>query len=176
VKDENGDLLADSHNISYRWKKYLSQLLTVHNVRDVRQSEVNTAEPLIPGASGLEVEIATAKLKKHKSPGRGLIPAELIKAGGEIFLPAIHKLINSIRGRQKFPSQCNNYRGVSLLSTLCTILSNILSSKLSPYIDEIIGAHQCGFRRNKLTIDQNFCIRQILEKKCDTMRHYISNS
>jgi hypothetical protein len=32
VKDENGDLLADSHNILYRWKNYFSHLLNVHNV------------------------------------------------------------------------------------------------------------------------------------------------
>jgi hypothetical protein len=37
IKKENGDLLADSHNILNRWKKYLSQLLNVHNVSDVRQ-------------------------------------------------------------------------------------------------------------------------------------------
>jgi hypothetical protein len=30
VKDENGDLLADSHNILNRWKNYFSQLLNVH--------------------------------------------------------------------------------------------------------------------------------------------------
>jgi hypothetical protein len=31
--------------------------------------------------------------------------------------------------------------------------------------DEIIGDHQCGFRRNRSTTDQIFYIRQILEKK-----------
>jgi hypothetical protein len=35
VKDENGDLLADSHSVLNRWKKYFSQLLNVHNVCDV---------------------------------------------------------------------------------------------------------------------------------------------
>jgi hypothetical protein len=35
----------------------------------------------------------------------------------------------------------------------------------SIYIDEIIGDHQCGFRRNRSTTDKVFCIRQILEKK-----------
>jgi hypothetical protein len=39
--------------------------LNVHNVSDVRQIEVHTAEPLVPGPSRLEVEIAIAKLKKH---------------------------------------------------------------------------------------------------------------
>jgi hypothetical protein len=68
VKDENGELLMDSHNILNRWKNYFSQLLNVHNVSDVRQIEVHTAEPLVAGPSSLETEVANAKLKKYKSP------------------------------------------------------------------------------------------------------------
>jgi hypothetical protein len=45
------------------------------------------------------------------------------------------------------------------------MLPNIILSSLSPYINEIIGDHQCGFRRNRSTTGQIFCIRQILEKK-----------
>jgi hypothetical protein len=37
----------------------------------------------------------------------------------------------------------------------------------SPCIDEIIGDNQRGFRHNRLTTGQIFCIRQILEKKRD---------
>jgi hypothetical protein len=57
---------------------------------------------------------------------------------------------------------------------LYKILPNILLSRLSPYIDEIIGDHQCGFQRNRSTTDQIFCIRQILEKKWEyneTLHH-----
>ena len=62
-------------------------------------------------------------------------------------------------------TDCSNYRGISLLSTTYKILSNILLSRLTPYAKEIIGDHQCGFRRNKSATDHKFCIRQILEKK-----------
>ena len=62
-------------------------------------------------------------------------------------------------------TDCSNYRGISLLPTTYKILSNILLSRLSPYAQEIFGDHQCGFRRNRSTIDHIFCIRQILEKK-----------
>jgi hypothetical protein len=82
MEDENGYLLADSHNILNRWKNYFSQLLNVHNVSDVRQIVVHMAEPLVPGPSRLEVETAIAKLKKYKSPGSDQIPAELIQGGG----------------------------------------------------------------------------------------------
>jgi hypothetical protein len=48
VKDENSDLLADSHNIFNRWKNYFSQLLNAHSVSDVWQIEMYTLRPLIP--------------------------------------------------------------------------------------------------------------------------------
>jgi hypothetical protein len=71
----------------------------------------------------------------------------------------IHKLITSIWNKEELSAQrkefiivpvhkmddktdCNNYSGISLLSTSYKSLSNILLSQLSPYIDEIIGAHQ----------------------------------
>jgi hypothetical protein len=43
VKDKNGDLVADSHNILNRWNNYFSQLLNVHNVSNVKQIEVHMA-------------------------------------------------------------------------------------------------------------------------------------
>jgi hypothetical protein len=59
----------------------------------------------VPGPSHLEVEVAIAKFKKHKSPGSDEIPAELIQAGGEILvlLSAIHKLVNCIWNKEELP-------------------------------------------------------------------------
>jgi len=51
VKDDKGDLFADSHSILARWRKYFSQLLNVQGVNDVRQTEIPTAEPLVPKPS-----------------------------------------------------------------------------------------------------------------------------
>jgi hypothetical protein len=62
--DENGDLLADSHNILNRWKNYFSKLLNMHNVSDVTQTEVYITEPLISYPIYFDVEIDIAKLKK----------------------------------------------------------------------------------------------------------------
>jgi hypothetical protein len=93
VKDEKGDLVADSHNIMVRWKNYFSQILNVHGISDVRQAEIHIAEPLVPEPSALVVELAIEKLKCHKSPGIDQIPAELMKAGGRTICCVIHKLI-----------------------------------------------------------------------------------
>jgi hypothetical protein len=67
-----------------RWKNFFNQVLSVHGVHDVRQLDIHTAEPLVPEPSLVEVEIAVGKSKSYKSPGTDQIPAELIKAGGEI--------------------------------------------------------------------------------------------
>jgi hypothetical protein len=65
----------------------------VHNVSDVRQIEIYTAEPLVTGPSHLEIEISIAKLKEYKSSGSDQILAELYQAGGETLVSLIHKLI-----------------------------------------------------------------------------------
>jgi hypothetical protein len=77
VKD--GDLLVDSHNILNRWKRYFPQLLNLHSVCDVRQIEIHIIQPLVPGSSPLEVEIAIAKLKTYKTPWSGQILAGMIQ-------------------------------------------------------------------------------------------------
>jgi hypothetical protein len=105
LKDENCDLFANSHNILNRWKNYFSQLFNVHDISDVRQIEIHTAEVLVPGPSRLEVEIAIAELKKYKSPGSEEIPAELIQAEREILLSTIHKLINYVWNKEELPDE-----------------------------------------------------------------------
>jgi len=64
VKDEKGDLVADSHSIMERWRNYFSQILNVHGVSEVRQAEIHSAEPLVPETSALEVQLAIEKLQK----------------------------------------------------------------------------------------------------------------
>jgi len=41
VKDEKGDLVADSHSILARWRNHFSRLLNKHGVTDVRQTEIH---------------------------------------------------------------------------------------------------------------------------------------
>jgi hypothetical protein len=55
--------------------------LNIHGVHDDRQTEIHTAEPLVPELSFFGVEMAIEKLKRHKSPVIDQIPAELIRQG-----------------------------------------------------------------------------------------------
>jgi len=173
--------VAESHSIVARLRNYFSQLFNAHWVKVVWEEEIQTAEPLVPELSASGIDLAIDKLKSHKSSGIDEIPAELIKVGCRTICLEIHKLISSIWEKEELPEEwkksiiipihkkgdktdCNNYRGISLLPTTYKILSNILLSRLIPYAKEIIGDHQGGFRRNRSSIDHIFCIRQILEK------------
>jgi hypothetical protein len=106
--------------------------LNVHDISGVRQTEMHTAELIVPGPSHLKAENAIAKLKKYKSPGSDQILADLIRAGGETLVSVIHKHFNSIWNKEELPDQWkepiivpihkvgdktdrNNYRGISLL-------------------------------------------------------------
>jgi hypothetical protein len=96
VKDEKGDLFANSHSILARCRIHFSQPLNVHGVNDIRQTEVPTTKPLMPEPSVFEVELDIEKLKGHKLPGIDQIPTELIKGGCRIINYETHKLISSI--------------------------------------------------------------------------------
>jgi hypothetical protein len=49
-------------------QNYFCQLLNVHGVNNVRQTEIHTAEPLKPELGPFEVEIAVEKSKRYKLP------------------------------------------------------------------------------------------------------------
>ena len=59
IKDEKGNLLAGSHSTLARWRNHFSELFNVHCVNNVRQTEIHTAEPLVPEQSAFEFEMAT---------------------------------------------------------------------------------------------------------------------
>ncbi|KAJ4434691.1 hypothetical protein ANN_23259 [Periplaneta americana] len=105
-----------------------------------------------------------------------------VAAGGRALSNEIYKIVLAIWEKEIVPEQwkksiivpifkkrdktnCSNFREISLLFTSYKILSIILLRRLTPYVDEIIWDHQCGFRLNRSTTDQIFCIRQIMEKK-----------
>jgi len=126
--------------------------------------------------------MALEKLKRHKSPSIDQIPTELIKAVGRTIHLEIHNLTNSVWNKEELLEQwkllfivpiykkCDkrdhsNCWGMLLLSTTCKILCNVLLSRLTPYVGEIIGYHQGEFWCNSSTTDHIFSIHQILEKK-----------
>jgi hypothetical protein len=48
-------------------------LIFVSGVKNVRQTEIHAAEPLVPEPSAFEVEITIARLERYKLPGIDII-------------------------------------------------------------------------------------------------------
>jgi hypothetical protein len=87
----------------------------------------------------------------------------MIQVGSNTLCSEIHKLINSTWNREELPQQwkdlriivpiykkgdktdSSNYTGISLLPTTYKILSNILLSRLTPYVNKVIQDHHSGF-------------------------------
>jgi hypothetical protein len=57
IKNEKGDMVADSHRILARCRNHFSLLMNVHGVNDDRHIR---REPLVP-----EIEMAIEKLERH---------------------------------------------------------------------------------------------------------------
>jgi hypothetical protein len=128
VKDENGDLLTDSHNILNRWKTCDAE--TFEQLKKYNS----------PGSEKIPAEVIQAQGEILLSAIHKLINSvwnkeELSDQWKEFIIVPVHK-----KGDK---TDCNNYRWISLLSTSYKILCNILLSRLRPYIYEIIGDHQC---------------------------------
>jgi len=80
-----------------------------------------------PGIDPGTVRLVAQRLNHYATPGPSL-------------------LLNLLK--KKAITDCSNYRAVSLLATAYRILSCILLSRLTACSQEIIGDHQCVFRRN----------------------------
>jgi len=123
-------LVTDSNSIFVRWKKHFSQLFNIHGASEVKQREIQTAEPLVSEPTAFEVEMAIEELQRHKS-STDQSPEDLIKARDRTIRSEINKLTNSIWNKVELPDEwkesiivtvykkddktdCNNCRGITL--------------------------------------------------------------
>ncbi|XP_048487060.1 uncharacterized protein LOC105395445 [Plutella xylostella] len=184
LEDSEGNLVTDEDNRKDMWLKYFQELLNCPPV-DVQslgigEDSENQAEVQPPSID--EVVSAITRLKNNKCPGIDNITAEVWKHCGNEVQARIHKLILKIWETERQPDEwnvgvicpihkkgsrkrCSNYRGIALLPTVYKILSYILLRRLEPYAEETLGDYQCGFRRNRSTVDQIFLLKQLMEKK-----------
>ena len=120
-------------------------------------------------------------LKKRKSTGVDNIPAELVQAGGEAMIDALHIICSKIWQTGKWPTQwtqsliitlpkkgnvqmCQNYHTISLISHPSKVMLKILLNRLQPQAEEIIAEEQAGFRMGRSTTEQMFNLRVLMEK------------
>ena len=67
-------------------------------------------------------------------------------------------------------SECNNWRGITLLSVPSKILAKVIMKRLSLAVDLKLLEEQTGFRRGRGCIDHNFTLRNIIEQCTEWQR------
>ena len=179
VKDSEGNLLSNEQDILSRWKEYFEGLLnpvqeTVHDTHDLHfgnESDFTIAE----------VSRAIKSLKSGKAAGSDNIRPEMLKAlsgEGVLWLTRVCQLAWKLGAAPKewqtgtiIPifkkgdrKDCNNYRGISLLSLPGKVYAKCLERRCREIVEPLLEESQCGFRPGRSTTDQIFTLRQIFEK------------
>ena len=124
-------------------------------------------------------------LSASKTPGSDAIPAEIYKAGGPPVATKLAELIVIMWRKEAIPQEfkdstiihlfkrkgnpqvCDIYRGISLLSVAGQILARVLLNRLNEHLEQsgLLPESQCGYRKDRGTIDMIFTARQ-LQTKC----------
>ena len=131
-----------------------------------------------------EIMKATAQLKSNKAAGPDGIPPEVLKLDTGLTADMFQQLFEKIWETGKFPndwkeehllklpkkgdlSNCNNYRGITLLSIPGKIFSRILLERMKEAVDEHLRDQQSGFRKNRSCTDQIATLRIIIEQSIE---------
>ena len=61
-------------------------------------------------------------------------------------------------------SDCNNFRGISLLSVVGKAFARVVLTRLQVFANRIYPESQCGFRAERSTVDMIFSVRQLQDK------------
>ncbi|KAL0191946.1 hypothetical protein M9458_010242, partial [Cirrhinus mrigala] len=110
------------------------------------------------------------------------IQSKALKSGKLALLQPLHKLLCLCRDQGPIPqymrdaniatvcknkgdhSDCNNYRGISLLNIVGKAFARVILVRLQILASHIYPESQCGFRAGQSTIDMIFSLRQLQEK------------
>ncbi len=121
-------------------------------------------------------------MKVGKAPDPDGITAEMLKYGGEVVVDWMMWICNLAWEQSKVPEDqrkasivplykgkcnredCNNYRGISLLSVSGKIYGRIINERMMKTTDKCVGDEQGGFRKGRGCIDQIFAVKILVEK------------
>ena len=183
IKDKSGKLLTTEEEIDKRWKEHFEEVLN----RPDPPTPASISEPEtelnvdIEPPSKPEIKAAIKTLKNGKAPGGDCLNAEMLKADPDMTTTALHPLFKAIWDEEKLPgdwckgtiikvpkkgnlADCNNWRGITLLSIPSKVLCKIIINRLGPALDKILRKEQCGFRRGRGCADHISALRNIIEQ------------
>ena len=101
---------------------------------------------------------------------------EVIRIVHFMWVNGAEKWEESLRSGQVVPlyknkgdrSDCNNYRGISLLSIVGKVFARVVLGRLQILAATVYPEAQCGFRSERSTIDMTFCNKADSGEMCRT--------
>ena len=148
-----------------------------------------------PVASALGIEPTEENTAAAMKVGQDGLPAEMLKLGfqqNRTILRDLHRLTILIWRQGKVPQQwkyavitvlhkkgdkteCENYRGIPLVSRSGKFLLKVVARRLSAYCEakRLLPEEQCGFRPDRSTTDMIFVVRRLqeVERKAGVSLH-----
>ena len=132
---------------------------------DIQEAEVDLDVSSIPPTKE-EVIAAIKSLKNGKAPGSDNLNAELFKADPELAAKILLPLFTAIWERKAVPGDwsegviiklpkkgsrknCNNWRGITLLSIPSKILAKIIITRIIDAVDQNLRREQARFSEGK---------------------------
>ena len=186
VRDKGGKILTKKEEQLKRWAEDFEELLNrpaPSAIADIPPSEKKT---LINCNTPTEEEVRRAShtLKNGKAAGPDDIPAEALKAAPYTSAAMVWKIIERIWKERKVPqdwkegflvklpkkgdqSECENHRGVMLLSVPGKVFNRIMLEKLKTAVDKKLRDHQAGFRKERSCIDQITTLKIIIDQSLE---------
>ena len=181
IVDRQGRLLTTEAEKEARWVEHFSKVLNrppPTTEADVQYPDtdldVSTAPP-----EKEEIIAAIRSLKNGKSAGHDSLNAELFKAEPEFEAQVLQPLFGTIWEEKQWSDgwmegvimkilkkgalrNCNNWRGITLLSVPSKILAKLIIKRISEAVDQQLRQEQAGFRKGRECIDQIFTLRNII--------------
>ncbi|KAG6444869.1 hypothetical protein O3G_MSEX003550 [Manduca sexta] len=135
-----------------------------------------------------EVKRAVEQQRNKKAVGVDRVCGEVLKYGGDNLHSSLWKLFARMWDEERVPkcfkisrmcslyknkgerSDCNSYRGISLLSVPGKVFARILLNRLTPISESILPETQFGFRPGRGTCEAIFSVRQLVEKSREQYR------
>ena len=186
LKTKSGENITDKKKQMERWVEHYFELYSTENVV---ADAVLDAICQLPVMQELDEKPTEEELRKAidclstgKAPGEDGIPGEVIKAGKEELIEDLHELLCLCWKEGSVPqdirdakiatlyknkgdrSDCNSYRGISLLSIVGKVFARVILARLKVLAARVYPESQCGFRAGRSTIDMIFSVRQLQEK------------
>lgn len=186
IKSADGIDLVDKASQLSRWVQHYSDLYSQDRQFATDALDNFPQHEMAKELDGLpteqELSAAIDSLKKGKAPGEDGIPPDLLISLKDCLFPHLYDLLLKCWNEGSFPSDmrnakivtlyknkgdkgdCNNYRGISLLSVVGKVFARVVLMRLQHLAERVYPESQCGFRSSRSTIDMIFSLRQIQEK------------